>query len=314
MTRGMTITLFAVGISIMIIVLGNPFYIVKEGTQVVITRFGDPVSGTITRTGLHLKMPFIEDVNRFEARIMEWDGDRNQIPTKQKTFIWIDMTARWKIVDPLLFLKSVGDVNGALARLDDILDSATRDVITEQPLHEIVRSSDRNLPISTFGEEGEISKLVKSETVRQGREKLTRNMLKIVQDVTGRYGIEVIDLRVKRIIYIDQVLEKIYERMVAERRREAEQFRSEGQGRKAEVEGLTDRDLNKIRSEAYKTSQEVKGKADAEAAGIFAEAYSRNPEFYSFIKTLQTYEDTIDDRSTLVLSTDSDYFKYLKSI
>ncbi|MFT5206724.1 MAG: membrane protease subunit HflC [Candidatus Omnitrophota bacterium] len=314
MTRSATIALFVVGITLLVIVLGNPFYVVKEGTQVVITRFGEPVSGTISKTGLHIKTPFVEDVNRFESRILEWDGDANQIPTKNKRFIWIDTTARWRIADPLVFLKSVGDINGAMARLDDILDSVARDIITEQPLHEIVRSSNRELPVSTFGEEGEISKLVKGEVVNHGREKLMRDMLEHASVMTPRYGIELIDVRIKRIIYIDQVLNKIYERMVAERRRAAEQFRSEGQGRKAEVEGLTDRDLNKIRSEAYKTSQEIKGEADAEAAHIFAEAYNLNPELYSFLKTLKTYEDTIDENTTLVLSTDTDYFKYLKNV
>lgn len=297
----------------LLIVLGQPYYIVPEGTQVVITRFGKPVGGVMHAPGLHFKTPFIDVVNRFEKRLLEWDGDPNQIPTKDKRFIWVDATARWRIADPLKFLQSVSDERGAQARLDDIIDATTRDVITEQPLIEVVRSSNRELTKNIFQEGSEDTELSQVEKVELGREKLTRAILERSQAYMWRYGIELVDVRIKRIKYVDEVLEKIYERMVAERRRAAEQFRSEGQGRKAEIEGRTERDLKKITSEAYKTAQHTMGKADAEATTIYAEAYAEDPEFYDFLKTLETYEKTIDGRSTLILTTDSEYFRYLKS-
>ena len=312
MRKSLTFTLFFIFLAVLAVLLGNPFYIVKEGTQAVITRFGEPVSGAITRTGLHVKLPFVEDINRFERRLLEWDGDPNQIPTKDKRFIWIDTTARWRIADPLKFLQTVGNEIGAQARLDDILDSATRDVITEQPLIEIIRSSNRELEQHLTEEGKEVSRLIKLQEIQHGRNALTREILARSQELTPIYGVELVDLRLKRVIYIDDVLEKIYDRMISERKRAAEQFRSEGQGRRAEVEGRTERDLNAIQSEAYRKAQEVKGKADAESTQIYAQAHNQDPEFYRFLKTLNTYESTVDKQTTLVLTTDSDYFKFLK--
>ena len=314
MRKSLTFTLFFIFLAVLAVLLGNPFYIVKEGTQAVITRFGEPVSGAITRTGLHVKLPFVEDINRFERRLLEWDGDPNQIPTKDKRFIWIDTTARWRIADPLKFLQTVGNEIGAQARLDDILDSATRDVITEQPLIEIIRSSNRELEQHLPEEGKEVSRLIKLQEIQHGRSALTREILARSQELTPIYGVELVDLRLKRVIYIDDVLEKIYDRMISERKRAAEQFRSEGQGRKAEVEGRTERDLNAIQSEAYRKAQEVKGKADAESTRIYAQAHNQDPEFYRFLKTLNTYQSTVDKQTTLVLTTDSDYFKFLKNI
>jgi len=314
MKKSLTITLFLTILAILAVLLGNPFYIIKEGTQAVITRFGEPVSGALTRTGLHVKLPFVEDVNRFERRLLEWDGDPNQIPTKDKRFIWIDTTARWRIADPLKFLQTVGNEIGAQARLDDILDSATRDVITEQPLIEIIRSSNRELEQHVTEEGKEVSRLIKLQEIQHGRNALTREILARSQQLTPIYGVELVDLRLKRVIYIDDVLEKIYDRMISERKRAAEQFRSEGQGRRAEVEGRTERDLNAIQSEAYRKAQEVKGKADAESTQIYAKAHNQDPEFYRFLKTLNTYESTVDKQTTLVLTTDSDYFKFLKNL
>ena len=314
MRKSLTFTLFFIFLAVLAVLLGNPFYIVKEGTQAVITRFGEPVSGAITRTGLHVKLPFVEVINRFERRLLEWDGDPNQIPTKDKRFIWIDTTARWRIADPLKFLQTVGNEIGAQARLDDILDSATRDVITEQPLIEIIRSSNRELEQHVTEEGKEVSRLIKLQEIQHGRNALTREILARSQKLTPIYGVELVDLRLKRVIYIDDVLEKIYDRMISERKRAAEQFRSEGQGRRAEVEGRTERDLNAIQSEAYRKAQEVKGKADAESTRIYAQAHNQDPEFYRFLKTLNTYESTVDKQTTLVLTTDSDYFKFLKNI
>ncbi len=296
----------------LLVILGQPFFIVPAGTQAVITRFGQPVGAVVAKAGIHLKTPFVDAVNRFEKRLLEWDGDPNQIPTKDKRFIWVDATARWRIADPLKYLQSVGDERGAQTRLDDIIDATTRDVITEQLLIEVVRSSNRELTKNIRQEGTEDSELGQNETVKIGREKLTRTILERSREYMPRYGIELIDVRIKRINYVDEVLEKIYDWMIAERRRVAEQFRSEGQGRKAEIEGRTDRDLKKITSEAYQTAQEVMGKADAEATAVYAEAYNQDAEFYQFLKTLETYEETVDAHSTLVLSTDSDYFRYLK--
>jgi len=304
--------LFAVGF--LLIVLGQPFYVVPEGTQVIITRFGEPVGKPITEAGLQFKAPFIDVVNRFEKRLLEWDGDPNQIPTKDKRFIWIDTTARWKIVDPLKFLQSVGDERGAQARLDDILDAEVRDVVTEQPLIEIVRSSNREFSETLLAEKQELSQLTRLEIAKKGRQALTREILKRAQLHMPRYGIELIDMRIKRINYIDEVREKIYDRMIAERRRAAEKFRSEGEGRRAEIEGRTERDLKKISSEAYRKAQVVKGKADAEATAIYAKSFGQDADFYDFVKTLDTYKASIDSNSTLILTTDSDYFKYLKGI
>lgn len=313
MNRTLSMGFAAVTIACLLILIGSPFYIIKENSQVVITRFGEPIGNPITKAGLHFKIPFIEDVNRFDKRILEWDGDPNQIPTKDKRFIWIDTTARWQIEDPLKFLQSVGNEVGAQARLDDILDSITRDVITEQPLIEIVRSTNRE--VAQIFTEGEVedSRLSEEQVIKIGRDKLMMEIQRRAKTMTPLYGIELIDVRVKRVIYIDDVLQKIYERMVSERMRAAEQFKSEGLGRQAEVEGKTDKDLNQIQSDAYRKSQEVKGKGDAEAAQIYAQAYSQSPDFYTFLKTLETYKKTIDEKSTLVLSTDSEYFSLLKS-
>jgi len=308
------ITLATIVIGFMLVLLGQPFYILPEGTQAIITRFGEPVSDAITDAGIHWKTPFIDVVNRFERRLLRWDGDPNQIPTKDKRFIWIDATARWKISNPLMFLQSVGDEARAQALLDDIIDATTRDVITEQPLIEIVRSTNRELTRNLVDEEGtNDSELSRIEKVAQGRQNLTRAILLRSQEHMPRYGIELVDMRIKRINYINEVRERIYERMIAERRKAAEQFRSEGQGRKAEIEGRTERDLRTITSKAYEQSQEIKGKADAEATTIYAQAYSADPEFYQFVKTLETYDSTIDDKTALILSTDSDYYRLLKS-
>ncbi len=314
MPRSATIAVVALFAVLIVALLGNPFYIVPEGRQAVITRFGEPVGGAVKKTGLHLRLPFVEQVHLFETRILEWDGDANQIPTKDKRFIWVDTTARWKITDPLKFLQTVGNESGAQARLDDIVDATTRDVISDQLLIEIVRSSNRELSQNLIQEGVIDSELTKPDIIKRGREELTREILNRSRKMTPEYGIELVDVRIKRIVYIDDVLRKIYERMIAERNRAAQQFRSEGLGRKAEISGRRERDLNAIRSEAYRKSQEIKGKADAEATRIYADAYGKDADFYRFLQTLKSYEKTVDAKTTLVLSSDSDYLTYLESI
>lgn len=314
MPRTSVIVLLGLIAVLFVALIGNPFYTVPEGRQAVITRFGEPVGGAVVKTGLHLRLPFIEQVHLFETRILEWDGDANQIPTKDKRFIWVDTTARWKIVDPLKYLQTVGNESGAQARLDDIVDATTRDVISDQLLIEIVRSSNRELSQNLIQEGVVDSELTKADVIKRGREELTREILSRSRKMTPEYGIELVDVRIKRIVYIDDVLRKIYERMIAERNRAAQQFRSEGLGRKAEIGGRRERDLNAIRSEAYRKSQEIKGKADAEATKIYADAYGKDADFYRFLQTLKSYEKTIDSSTTLVLSSDSDYLTYLESI
>jgi len=291
-------------------------YIIDETKQVVITQFGEPIGRPITEAGLHFKIPIIRQANYFEKRILQWDGDPNQIPTKDKRYIWVDTTARWRISDPLKFLQSVSNEIGAQARLDDIVDSATRDSITNHNLVEVVRDTNRLLEVSEADRsDEEMGQAVEElERIVTGREKLTRSILKEASKIVPQYGIELIDVRIKRINYVRDVQVKVFERMISERKRAAERYRSEGQGKRAEIEGQIGKELNQIRSEAYKVAEEIKGKADAEAIKIYADAYNRDPEFYGFVKTLDTYRNTIDESTTIILSTDSEYFEYLKDI
>lgn len=294
---------------------GSPIYILKEGTQAVITQFGEPIGNPVTEAGLYFKIPFIQIVNRFEKRVLEWDGDPNQIPTRDKRYIEIDTTARWRISDPLKFFQSVHSETGAQARLDDVIDAAVRNAITTQNLVEAIRTSNRIIEnFYEIKEEGEIL-IEKSEleAVYHGRDQLRKNIVATVQEITPQYGIELLDVRVKRINYIEGVRQKVYARMIAERKRAAEEYRSEGRGVSAEILGRTERELRLISSQAYRQAQEIMGEADATAAKIYAEAYNQDPDFYAFLQTLKTYGETIDSQTTLILTTDDDYFKYLKN-
>ena len=287
----------------------SSFYKVKMTEQVIITRFGKPVGKTVSNPGLHIKKPFIEKVNRFEKRLLEWDGDPNQIPTKDKKYIWVDTYARWRIADPLKYFQSVHNEAGAQARLDDIIDAATRDAITEHPLLEVVRNSNRTMSMAES--EMKLAEDVKAKII-WGRNGITKQILERASKMVPQYGIELVDVRIKHINYVEEVRKKVYERMISERTRIAEKYRSEGQGKKAEIEGRMEKELQRITSEAYRKAQEIKGEADAEATGIYAEAYNRDPEFYSFYKTLETYRNTLKENSWLILSTKNDYLKYLK--
>lgn len=300
-------------IPLIIVLIGfySAAYVVDETEQVVITQFGEAIGSPKTEPGLYFKIPIIQQANYFPKNLLEWDGDPGQIPTLDKTFIWVDTFARWKIVDPLTFFQTVSNVLGAQGRLDDILDAAVRNFITSYPLIETVRWSNRKLDTSRvmIGEDMAKSPLGK---VSMGREKITEGILKQAKPKVAKYGIQIVDLKIKRLNYVEQVQESVYSRMIAERKQIAEKFRSEGKGEIRKIEGDRDKDLKQITSEAYRTAQEIKGKADADATHIFAEAYNKDPEFYSFLKTLDTYEKTLDKNSTLVLSTKSDFFKYLK--
>ena len=302
-----------VGLVVVVIVafMSGLIYTVDETKQVVITQFGRPIGRPVTSAGLHFKKPFIQQAHYFEKRLLEWDGDPNQIPTKDKKYIWVDTTARWKISDALKFLQSVTNEMGAHARLDDIINSATRDAITGHILVEAVRNSNRIVE----GAEEDTEIIVTEEAiepVKTGREKIENLILKKAQKLAPQYGIKLVDVRIKRINYVTEVRTKVYERMIAERKRAAERYRSEGQGRRAEIAGQREKELKLITSQAYKTAQGIKGKADAQAIQIYAQAYAQDPDFYSFLKTLETYRDTIDEGTTMILSTESDYYKYLK--
>lgn len=296
----------------LLLVISGALYTVDESQQVVLTQFGKPVGEPITSPGLKFKVPFIQKAHRFEKRLLDWDGNPNQIPTKDKKYIWVDTTARWRIKDALKFMQSVNNETMAQARLDDIIDAATRDYITANNLIEVVRNSNQLLEKEETIEEELIAQTAEAlERVNIGREKLTQAILDNAGSTVPQYGIELVDVKIKRINYVEEVRRKVYDRMIAERKRAAEQYRSEGQGKKAEIEGLMEKELKMISSEAYKTAQQIKGKADAEAISIYAEAYGKDPNFYSFLKTLETYKDTVDKDTMLILSTEGEYYRYL---
>jgi membrane protease subunit HflC len=263
---------------------------------------------------MHFKIPMIQEANFFEKRFLEWDGDPNQVPTKDKRFIWVDTYARWHIKDPLLFFQRVRDERGAQSRLDDILDGETRNAIAKHLLVEIVRSTNRTPELPDEMVAGEIAATL--QNIKFGREQLTRSIIANAAPRTLELGIELLDLRLKRINYVEEVQKKIYERMITERKRIADKFRSEGQGGASKILGDKERELKKIQSGAYKTAQEIIGKADAEATTIYAQAYNKSPEsreFYNFIKTMETYQTTFSEKDWLILSTKGDFFKYLNS-
>ena len=297
-----------------LIVLSSAAFVVDETEQVVILQFGKPVGDSITEAGLYFKLPFIQEVKRFEKRVLEWDGDENQIPTSDKKFILVDTFGRWRIVDALKYLQAVrGDEAAAQSRLDDIIDSATRNFISENLLIEAVRNSNREMKTTIEEVEGFKLETLKLN-IEKGREKITQMILEKAAEAMPEFGIELLDVRIKRINYIEDVREKVYERMRSERKRIAEKFRSEGKGRKAEIDGEREKELQRITSEAYRKAEAIKGKADAEATRIYAQAYGRDPEFYSFWQTLESYRTTMKGNTTLILNTDSEYLKYLKKL
>jgi membrane protease subunit HflC len=298
---------------IILIALFSAAYTVDETEQVVITQFGKAVGDPKTEPGLYFKIPIIQQANYFHKNLLEWDGDPSQIPTLDKTYIYVDTFARWKIVDPLRFFQTVGNVTGALARLDDILDAGVRNFISSYPLIETVRWTSRELDTFEIGlDKIQEERIIKKITT--GRQKIVRGILEQADPKLKEFGIQLIDVKIKRLNYVEEVQKSVYARMIAERKQIAEKFRSEGQGEARKIEGNQERDLKRITSEAYRKAEEIKGKADAEATLIYAQAFSRDPEFYSFLKTLDIYKQTMGKDSSLVLSTDSDFLKYFKSL
>jgi len=298
-------------IAVFTIGLFTSTYSVNEWEQVILTQFGEPVGEPVTQAGLHFKTPFVQDVNRFDKRILIWDGKRNEIATADKRFIWVDTTARWRIIDPLLFLQAVRTESGAQGKLDGVLDSATRDLISAYKLIEVVRLTNRVVDLPPEAGDAELEDLRVREKIEVGRDQLVEQILQRARELTPQYGIELIDVRIKRINYVESVRLSVYKRMQSERQRIAERYRSEGRGKKKEVEGQTARDQKTITSGAYKDAQEIVAQADAEAAAIFAEAYDLDPEFYAFWRTLAAYEKILGANHTLVLSPDSELYRYL---
>ena len=287
-------------------------YVVDETEQVVVTQFGRVVGSPKQEPGLYFKLPVIQHTNYFPKNLLLWNGEPGQIPTLDKTYLWVDVFARWKIVDPVTFFQTVTNTRSGLNRLDDIIDPAVRNFITSYRLIETVRLSNRELDTLEVGMEDAQKEQTGVYMITTGREKIIEGILKQAQPKLEKFGIELVDVKIKRINYVQEVRESVYGRMIAERKQIAEKFRSEGQGEARKILGEKERDLQQITSQAYKAAQEIKGKADAEATEIYAKAYGIDPEFYSFTKTLDLYRETLDKKSTLILSTDSDFLKYLK--
>ncbi|TVS05870.1 MAG: protease modulator HflC [Phycisphaerales bacterium] len=288
-----------------------------ETEQAVVVQFGAPVGEPVTEPGLHFKIPFIQEVRKFDKRLLSWDGDPNQIPTRGEQFISVDTTARWRIVDPLKFLQSVGDERGAQLRLNDILDSVVRDQISASELVEIVRSKDWEVSREDLERAqitGEQDEEILLQRVARGRAEIVQSVLEQAQKLMPQYGIELIDIRIKRVDYVESVQERVFERMIAERQRIAEQFRAEGEGRAREIDGQTQRRVSEIRSEARRQAEVIRGAADAEATRIYNEAFGADPEFYAFFRTLESYSKSLGKDVTLILRADSDYFRFLRDI
>jgi membrane protease subunit HflC len=298
--------------------VGNStLFTIDEAEQAIIVQFGAPVGDPITEPGLHFKIPFIQEVRRFDKRLLSWDGDPNQIPTRGEQFISVDTTARWRIADPLVFLQRVQNERGATLRLNDILDSVVRDKISASELVEIVRSKDwkiseEDLKRAQVAAEGDEEILM--QEVTSGRGELVASILETAGAIVPDFGIELVDIRIKRIDYVNEVQQRVFERMIAERQRIAEQFRSEGQGRAAEIDGETQMLLAQITSEARREAEVIRGQSDAEATRIYNEAFGADPEFYAFFRTLESYSNSIGENANLILDVDSEYFQYLKRI
>ncbi len=298
----------ALGI-VVLVVVSSGFYVLDERQQVIITQFGEPVGDAVTSPGLHFKTPFIQMANFFDKRVLEWDGDANQVPTRDKRFIWVDTYARWRISDPQVYLERLrGDELTAQSRLDDILDGETRNAVARHDLVEVVRTSNRQ-PEVIEGDEDETGIL---DEITTGRAEITSEILAIASPRLLELGIELMDFRFKRINYVDEVQRDVFDRMIAERQRIAQRYRSEGQGEAARIGGEKERELQRITSEAYRDAQETRGIADAEATRIYAEAYNRDASFYAFMKSMETVEKAVDPNTMMILTTGGDLFRYLE--
>jgi membrane protease subunit HflC len=321
--KRLSFVLGAAALLLALIVFSSSAYTVSETEQVFVTEFGKPVGNPINadpaknEAGLHFKKPFVQQVNRIEKRILEWDGPATEMPTRDKLYITVDNFARWRISDPKVYFEKLRDERSALSRLDDIIGSETRNVIASHDLIEVIRSDKDRKPVRDEALAAADSNLGQLPPIREGRSFLDRQILKAAAPKVKSWGIELIDIRFKRVNYKPGVIEKIYARMASEREQIADRFRSEGQGEAAKILGRKERDLQQIESEAYRTEQEIRGKADAEATGIYAAAYNSSPsaaDFYTFMKTLETWQNTLSKDTTAVFTTDSDLFRLLKKV
>ena len=302
--------IFGLILIFIVFLAGGVFYIVNESEQVVITKFGEPIGDPIYNPGLKTKIPFLHTANYFDKRFLAWDGEPKQVSTRDKRFININTYARWRISDPLKYAERLFAESKAQTRLGSILEGATQNAIANHDLIELVRSSNRDYDNQVESVKEETEKAI----IKSGRDALTKEILGLAKERTSDLGIEVLDFQFKRINYVSEVRKEVYERMISERKRIAEEFRSQGAGESARISGQKDRDLKVITSDAYRRSQEIKGKADAEAADIYASAYNKGPEFYRFMRTMEIYKETLDKETILVLSTDGDFLRYLESI
>jgi len=316
--KGIQGTLLAIAAAL-IFVASGAFYTVQETEQAIVTQFGKPVGEPVTEAGLHFKIPFIQVVHPVHKQILEWDGQRTEMPTRDKLYISVDTFARWRITNPLEYYRRLRDERSAQSRLDDILGSETRNAIAKHDLIEVIRTTKDRTPLLDESLEGiadSAGSIGVLHPIRKGREKIEQEIEEAAKKKLAEFGIELLDVRFKRINYNPSVVEKIYERMISERQQIASRFRSEGEGEAAKIIGKKERDLSVIESEAYRTVQEVRGAADARASRIYANAYGQSEasrELYTFVKTMETYRKIVNDETTLVFSTGGDLFRFLNS-
>ena len=305
-------TIALIAAAAVIVLVFASAYVVDETEQVVITQFGKMVDEPVTTPGLNFKIPFIQKTTYFPKNLLTWDGDPGQVPTRDKTYIWVDTFARWKIVDPVKYFQTVNNEFAALERLDDIIDPAMRNLVTSYPLVESVRNSSRSM--DTFESVGAETRKRIQYKINLGRDEITKRIVAQARPKLSAFGIELVDVKIKRINYIENVRQAVYNRMIAERNQIAEKYRAEGKGEASNIRGEKEKELQVITSQAYKISQILKGEADAKATQIYADAYSVDVDFYEFLKALDVYKAVMTKESTLILSTDSDFMKYFKGI
>ncbi|NLT77945.1 MAG: protease modulator HflC [Planctomycetes bacterium] len=302
----------AVALVVLVVILGSALFVIDQAEQGIIVQFGEPVGDVVSAPGLHWKLPFVQEVRRFDKRLLAWDGDVSEIPTLGREFIMVDTTARWRIVDPLQFLRSVRDELGARTRLDDIIDSVVRDIVSSADLEEIVRSHDWEVDAEALEEETLVREDVDLEKPKLGRQRLEQQMLVAASRLMPELGIEIVDVRIKRINYIESVRRQVESRMISERQSIAAKFRSEGEGRSQEILGNMERKLREISSEAKRQAEEVRGKADAEATRTYGQAYGADAEFFAFLRTLESYR-AMGRNTTLMIGADAEFFRYIES-
>ena len=308
MIKNIILIVFAAGLFLAY----NAAYMVDETEQVVITQFGKVVGSPVTEPGLKFKLPFFQKANFFAKNLLTWDGIPGQVPTQDKTYIYVDSFARWKIVDPVKFIQTVNNEASAIDRLNGIIDPAVRNLITSHPLVESVRNTDRSMDTFEYNVDENVKRV--QYKINLGRDEITRLIVQQASEKLKEFGIELVDVKIKRINYIDNVRQAVYERMIAERKQIAEKYRAEGEGEASNIRGEKEKELQVIKSQAYRDAQKIKGDADAEAARTYATAYGADPEFYAFVKSLEVYKESLKKDTTLILSTNSDSMKYLKGI